>query len=307
MQHFHVSATGHSLNYLPQYVAQDLGFFADAGLTVTSEVPDPWMQVLKDIDCGRAAAALGGIWVPTMFYEKVRNYRAFCQMSARCPLVLMSRQPVAGFDWRQLDERLVLVTGTGGSGSYVLLSGLAHRAGLNRARIRFVRDLDYDMLLDLFLGGLGDYMLVDLPTSRRLVTEGSAHIALDLAQSGGPVPWSVYYAPAEALDETPELYARFLVALQRGLDWIHANPLSDLTDTVGRLWPDHASDEVIGWLEHFRASGMWNRTVEVDPDAFDVWQEMLARADLVERPLAYDEIVNAKPETTSTRFETNTS
>jgi NitT/TauT family transport system substrate-binding protein len=295
MRRFHISATGHSLNYFPQYVAQELGFFADAGLTVTSDVPSPWMQVLTDIDSGHAAAALGGLWVPTMFYGKVRDYRAFCQMSARCPLVLVSRRLADRFDWRQLEGRLVLVTGTGGSGSYVLLSGLAHRAGLDRDRIRFIRDLDYDMLLDLFIGGLGDYMLVDHPTARRLVAEGTAHVACDLTQHGGPVPWSVYYAPAAALDDTPDLYARFSTALQRGFDWLHAHPVAELTDTVGRLWPDHPAAHAIGWLEHFRAAGMWNRTVDVDPDAFAVWQDMLAMADLVERPLKYHEIVNGKP------------
>lgn len=290
MQRFHISATGRSLNYFPQYVAQELGFFEEAGLSITDEVPNPWTQVLKDIDSGHAAAALGGIWVPTMFHGRGRSYRAFGQISARCPWALLSRQPAPAFEPRHLEGRLVLAAGTGGSGSYVLLSGLARRAGLGSDRVRFIRDLDYDLLLDLFLGGLGDYMLVDLPTAHRLTAEGRAHVALDMARSGGPIPWSVYYAPAEALDEAPEPYARFLIALQRGFDWIHAHPISDLPETVGRLWPDFAKAEVIGWLEHFRASGMWNRTVEVDPEAFAAWQEMLAWADLVEHPLAYDQI-----------------
>ena len=60
MQTFHISATGHSLNYLPEYVAVDQGFFEEEGLRVTAEVPSPWDRVLDDIGTGKAQAALGG-------------------------------------------------------------------------------------------------------------------------------------------------------------------------------------------------------------------------------------------------------
>lgn len=289
MQRFHVSATGFSLNYLPQYIAQDRGFFAEAGLHLTSAVPAPWMQVLTDIDTGAAAAALGGIWVPALYHGRGRHYRAFCQMSSRCPLVLVARHPAGPFRWAQLADKVVIVSSTGGAGSHVFLSGLLHRAGVETAR--FVRDLDYDMLLELFLGGLGDYMLVDVPTAQRLVAEGLAHIALDLAQDAPPVPWSVYYAPAAALDAHPDLYARFMTAFQRGLDCLHGQDIAALADLVARLWPDLPTQTVIGWLAHFRAAGMWNTSARIDAEAFANWQEMLARADLIEQPVPYADLV----------------
>lgn len=61
MQQFRVSATGHSVNYLPEYVARWQGFFAEEGLEVSATVPNPWDLVLADIGTGQAEAALGGI------------------------------------------------------------------------------------------------------------------------------------------------------------------------------------------------------------------------------------------------------
>lgn len=293
MKHFHVSATGLSLNYMPQYVAQEHGFFEEVGLAVTCEVPSSWTQVLKDIDAGKAATALGGVWVPAMYHGRGRDYCSFAQISARCPLLLVSRAAAGNFSWSDLEGRVVLVSGTGGLGSYAFLSGLAERAGIDRSVIRFVRDLDYDLLLDMFRGGLGDFMLVDMATADRLLADGVARVAFDLTQDGGSVPWSVYYAPASVLEESPDIYERFRAGLQRGFDWLHSNPVASLAEITDRLWPDYEGHDVMSCLERFRASGMWNQSAEVDPEALAAWQNMLTSAALIERPVPYKDLVVA--------------
>ncbi len=88
MQSFHISATGHSVNYLQQYVATWQGFFAAEGLSVTASVPNPWDRVPDDLGCGKAQAALGGIWVPSMYFGRAQRYTPFAQVSNRAPLPL---------------------------------------------------------------------------------------------------------------------------------------------------------------------------------------------------------------------------
>ena len=39
LDRFHISATGLSINYMPEYVARELGYFEELGLQVTSYVP----------------------------------------------------------------------------------------------------------------------------------------------------------------------------------------------------------------------------------------------------------------------------
>jgi hypothetical protein len=51
---FRVSATGRGPNYLPEFVADDLGFFAQEDLLVERCVPAPWDGVLDDLASGRA-------------------------------------------------------------------------------------------------------------------------------------------------------------------------------------------------------------------------------------------------------------
>lgn len=291
MKNFHISATGHSVNYLPQYIAKRFGYFEEVGLDVTIDVPSPWTKVLTDLDAGRAQAALGGIWVPAMLYQRVKDYRAFCQLSSRCPLVLVSRERVENASWQQLDGKVVLVSGTGGPSAYIFLAGLLHRAGVDPDRIRFIRDLDAEMMLDLFVGGLGDYILVTGPTAWRLASAGKAHIAFDLPSIGGPVPWSVYYARPEVLDRDFDQFSQFSAAIQRASTWLLANSMSDIQDFISELWPAYDPRQLIEGLEAFKASGMWSERTEVDLSAFKIWHDMLVKFGLLDGAVCCDQIV----------------
>src|SRR5262249_7071557 len=115
MQNFHVTATGHSLNYLPEYVAVWQGFFAEEGLTVTASVPSPWDLVLSDIGEGKADAALGGIWVPSMFHGRGQRYTPFAQVAARAPLAIIGRETPADFSWEAMRGRTVAMKGSNGA------------------------------------------------------------------------------------------------------------------------------------------------------------------------------------------------
>lgn len=69
MESFRLTATGHNLNYLPQYIAQRHGLFHEKGLELVTTIPVPWDGVLDALADGSTDMALGGIWVPSMYSE----------------------------------------------------------------------------------------------------------------------------------------------------------------------------------------------------------------------------------------------
>lgn len=90
-----VSATAHGLNYLPEYLANHRGLFAEHDLKVTAQARDPWIGVLDDLDTGVADIALGGLWVPAMYAGTARELVVVGQLNARSP-----RTVFAGLRWR---------------------------------------------------------------------------------------------------------------------------------------------------------------------------------------------------------------
>lgn len=294
MQNFHVSATGHSLNYLPEYVAVWQGFFEEEGLNVTASVPSPWDLVLSDIGARKAQAALGGIWVPSMFHGRGKRYVPFAQVAARAPLAVMGREKPADFDWQSMPGKTVAMKGSNGASVGLFMKLLLRENGVDPRNVRFVQDLDGKMLSDLFVGGMGDYLVIDYPSAVTLEAAGGGHLVQELSITGGNVPWSVYYTDGESDAAQLDTQSRFARALGRGMDWIMANDAERYRDFLASTFPKFKPDFLVRLANIYRANGMWT-TPRIDPDAYARWQTGIHDGHLTTAPIAYDALIDSRP------------
>lgn len=302
MDAFRIAATLHSPHYLPAYLAQELGYYANENLVVSVDVPEPWELTLEHLDAGCADAVLGGAWLPAMYYADVRRYRIFAQLSARYPLVLVSRQPVPAGDWSWLARKTLLVSGKGGVAAYVLLTGLMREHGIDSVQIDCVRDLSPAMMERLFLAGLGDGMLVSSMTAQRLVRQGLAHPVIKLDSVGEGIPSSVYYTTEQILADPDRRAWRFVRALQRAMDWIRENGVDG--DAVRRVlahgWPDDPIDDLQAIVRGYFAAGYWSDGIRIQADALHRWQQMLIANRLMTAAVPFERLVSALPLTVDT-------
>ena len=292
MQRFHISATGHSVNYLPEYVAAWQGFFAQEGLDVTASVPSPWDRVLDDIADGSAEAALGGIWVPSMFLGRGARYTAFAQLSARAPLAVVGRND--GFSWAALPGRTVAMKGSNGASVGLFMKLLLREHDVDPGRVHFIQDLDGALLAKLFRGGMGDYLVIDAPSALSLQASGGGRIVQLMAETAGNVPWSVYYAPGGGTTARLDAQTRFVRALGRGMDWVLARPAAGYRDFLAQTFPKVDPAHLVPLVDSYRAHGMWT-TPRIDVAAFDRWQRGIAAGRLVAAPVAYHALIDTRP------------
>ena len=261
MDTLRISSTGHGFNYLPEYYAAASGGFAELDLTVTTNPCDPWIGVLNDLADGSADVALGGLWVPAMYFKMARDLVVVGQMNARFPMVVVTREPVADFNWAWMRGRTVLVPGTGGTAMYEFTAGLMREAGTDPSGTRFVRDLSTDMLTELFSRGLGDAIVLDLLTATKLQRLGVGSMSCRIADVGGPMPNSVYYVRRENLATLHDRLVRFLAGLRRAMVQVTSGA-ADISGLLATDWPDAPSDV----LPRRRSRARRQRHVVWDPD-----------------------------------------
>ncbi len=287
-----VSATAHGLNYLPEYLANHRGLFADHDLKVTATARDPWIGVLDDLDSGAADIALGGLWVPAMYAGTTRELVVVGQLNARFPMTVLTREPVTDFAWSWLRGRTVLVPGAGGTAPYEFTAGLIRAAGGDPAATRFVRDLPASMLTELFTAGLGDAYVTDLLTATTLQHLGIGVMSCQLAEVGGPMPNSVYYVRRDRLPELRPALRRFVAAITTAMRQLaHATP-AELTDLLAAEWPDTDPAVLADATARLIANQTWSST-RVDPAATDRWVGILRDAGLITRPVPFPDLVDA--------------
>ena len=95
MLNLNISATAHAPNYLPQYYAESARPLRRPRPTVTATARDPWTGVLDDLDSGAADVALGGLWVPAMYWNTPRKLTVFAQVNHQFPKALVTRTAAA--------------------------------------------------------------------------------------------------------------------------------------------------------------------------------------------------------------------
>lgn len=294
MQNFHISATGHSLNYLPEYVANWKGYFAEEQLSVSASVPSPWDLVLSDIGSAKADAALGGIWVPSMFFGRGKRLTPFAQVAARAPLAVVGREAQEDFDWAKLPGKTVSMKGSNGASVGLFMKMVMREQGVDPKSVNFIQDLDGKMLSDLFLGGMGDYLVIDYPSAATLELEGLARVVSPLTVTGGNVPWSVYYAPDESDDRRLDAQTRFARALGRAMTWIVNNEAAGYRDFLAETFPKFNPDLLVRLADTYRSIGMWT-SPKIDEAAYARWQRGIADGHLTEKPIDYSDLIDCRP------------
>lgn len=291
MQPFHLCATGYNLNYLPEYIALRHGFFKEQGLDVTVTIPTPWDGVLDALAEKSAEMALGGLWVPTMYQNRVQNYQVFGQIANRCPLAIIRRTSTTPFKITDVVGKTVLMKSIGGASVGLFSKMLFRENGIDPNTVDYIQDLDGVMLGNLFQGGMGDFFITDNLSARAMCSRNPAvSIALE-AVTQGEVPWSVYYRQKDTV--TPEFLdaqKRFFIGLEKGIAWVLSRDAETYRDELAELFPKVPVEVAIEVTNQFRREGMW-RSSTIPRTAFDRWQIGLRDARLVKEPLAYEDLV----------------
>ena len=88
-----ISATGSGVNYYPEFLARELGFYEEEGLTVQVAVHGNGPVVPREVGSGAADLGLGGIWLPMLYRGRVHTFMPFVQLCNRLDAVLLSRKP----------------------------------------------------------------------------------------------------------------------------------------------------------------------------------------------------------------------
>jgi NitT/TauT family transport system substrate-binding protein len=279
-----ITESAPAIKFAAQYAAQALGYFSDERLAVVEGVDagpgGSWLA--SNLLTGKADIALGGIWLPMLYKQAgLADDRPFAALCHANPAVLIGRRPPDGaFAWRELTGRRVLLA-MAVTSQWMFLEGVLREQGIDPGGIRFVKDLHLATQRELWRAGYGDYFFVEPSVAEELQAEGSC-VVTTLAASAGPVPWSVYYAPARALAEAESPVWRFRRAIDRATAFLAGCAATKAAEILAPRFPKTSREAIAGAVEHLRRSGVWRETVTIDRSATLRYAGMMQRYGLLD-------------------------
>ena len=193
----------HSVFYAPQYVAMELGFFADEGIAIELTNGGGADKVMAAVLSGDMDIGFAGPEACIYVYNEGRDDypKVFAQVTKRDGSFLIGREENTDFTWEDVKDKVV-IPGRKGGVPYMTLTYVLRQNGVDPARDTTLDDsIQFDLMAGAFSGGNADFVTLFEPTASAVVAEGKGYYMASVGAEAGEIPYTAYFAAQSFMAE----------------------------------------------------------------------------------------------------------
>ena len=282
----------HSVFYAPQYVALANGYFEDEGLNIELSVGNGADKSMTALLSDSADIALlgteAGIYVINEGREN--SVKAFAQLTQRAGNFLISRTDGENFDWESLRGKSVIGGRKGGMPELVLEYVLKQKGLENDVEI--INNISFESTAGAFAADVGDFTVEFEPTATSLEQEGVGYVAASLGTECGFVPYTVYMASSEYMEENPEIIQKVTNAVYRGQLWTENHTSGEIAEVIQSYFPENDVETLAGIIERYKSQDTWRATPVYSEEDFELFEDIMEEGGELTRRVAFDELID---------------
>ena len=279
--------------YAPQYVAQELGFFAEEGLDVTVAVGNGADKSMTALLSDSADIALLGTEAGIYVYnEGKEDYpKAFAQLTQRAGNFLVSRTDEPDFEWADLKGKSVIGGRLGGMPELVLEYVIKENGMKIGDEVEIINNIDFTSTAGAFTGNVGDYTVEFEPVATTLEQNGSGYIVASLGEASGYVPYTVYMARDDFMTEHPDIIEAFTRAIYRGQQWVEEHPSKEIAEIILPQFPESDVETLTTIIERYKTQDTWKTDPVFSEDGFTLIQDIMEQGGELSQRVPFTDLV----------------
>lgn len=289
-----LSEVTHSVFYAPQYVAMELGYFEEEGLTIELTSGEGADKVMTSVISGAVDIGFSGPEATVYIYNEGKEDYAvvFAQVTQRDGSFLIGREPNPNFQWENL-KGAHLLPGRKGGVPYMTLEYVVKQHGLTPGvDVEFDNSVQYAAMTGAFVGGTGDYVTAFEPTASTLEKEGKGYVLASVGESSGEIPYTAYYASKSYIAKNPDIIQSFTNAIAKAQKWVEEHTAAEVADVVAPSFPDADPDILTSAIQRYKDIGAYATEPAMSEEAFDRLQMVMEEAGELTQKAPYDKIVD---------------
>lgn len=289
-----VSEVTHSVFYAPQYVALELGFFEDEGLSIELMSGDGADKVMTAVISGSVDIGFSGPEAAIYIYNegKADYAKVFAQITQRDGSFLVAREPDPDFTWDKLEGAHVL-PGRKGGVPYMTFEYVVKQAGLTPGvNVDFDNSIQFSAMTGAFLGGTGDYVTVFEPTASSIEAEGKGYIVASVGEAAGEIPYTAYYALSSYIEKNPDVIQGFANAIARAQQWVAGHTAEEIAEAIAPQFADSDIELLTTAIARYKEIDAYSSVPMMTEDSFDRLQMVMEEAGELSQAAPYSEIID---------------
>ncbi len=269
----------HSVFYAPQYVAMELGFFADEGIAIELTNGGGADKVMTAVVSGQSDIGLAGPEACIYIYNQGKDDypRIFAQLTKRDGAFLIGRTD-EDFSWDNLRGKTI-IGGRKGGVPEMTLEYVMRKNGVE-PHVDAVVDtsVQFNMMAGAFTGGQGDYVALFEPAATEVIQSGQGYLLCSIGEESGDIPYTAYFATQSYLEENSDTVAAFCRALARAMDWIESHSDTEVAEAILPQFPDTDLQVLTEVTARHRAIDAWNSDLTMEPDSLERLETVMTQA-----------------------------
>ncbi len=269
----------HSVFYAPQYVAMELGFFADEGLDIELTNGGGADKVMTAVVSGGADIGLAGPESCIYIHGQGKDDLPviFAQLTKRDGSFLVGRTD-DDFTWDDLRGKTILGGRKGGVPEMTLEYVMKQNGIVPQVDAMVDTSVQFAMMAGAFTGGQGDYVTLFEPTATEVEKAGHGYILCSIGEQSGEIPYTAYFASQSYMAAHPEVIQGFANAIARAQTWINAHTDREVAEAMAAQFPDTSLDTLEAVTARHRQIDAWNSTPVMEKAALERLETVMTEA-----------------------------
>lgn len=249
----------HSVFYAPQYVAMELGFFAEEGIAIELTNGGGADKVMTAVVSGQSDIGLAGPEACIYIYNQGKeDYpRIFAQLTKRDGSFLIGRTE-EDFSWENLRGKTIIGGRKGGMPEMTLEYVMKQNGVVPHVDAVVDTSVQFNMMAGAFTGGQGDYVALFEPAATEVIEAGQGYLLCSIGEESGEIPYTAYFASQTYLQENSDLVAGFCRALHKAMTWIETHSDEEVAQVMLPQFPDTDLGVLTEVTARHRAIDAWN-------------------------------------------------
>jgi NitT/TauT family transport system substrate-binding protein len=284
----------HSVFYAPQYVALNLGFFAEEGLNVELTNGQGTDKVMTAILSGQADIGFGGPEAAIYVYTEGKQDHPviFAQITNRDGSFFMGRSPEPDFKWSHVKGKMIIGGRKGGMPEMTLEYVLKKNGLIPGKDVEVDTGIQFALMGPAFVSGQGDYVALFEPTASLLEKEGKGYIVASIGKDSGEISYTAYFAKKSYLQKNAAVIQKFTNALYRGQKWVARHTPLEIARAIKGSFPDSDEELLAVVAARYKNQDTWNTDPLLKKKSFQLMQTIMETAGELKKQIPYEKIVD---------------
>lgn len=291
-----LNEVAHSIFYAPMYVAIEEGYFMEEGINLTLVTGFGADKTMTAVLTDEAHIGFMGSEATIYTYaggtsDYVVN---FAQLTQRAGNFLVSRKPIDNFTWDMLIGKSVL-GGRAGGMPQMVFEYILNKQGIDPATdVNIDQSIDFGSTAAAFSGGDADFTVEFEPHATLLEKGGNGYVVASLGDASGYVPYTAFCAKRSYIEAHPEVLQAVTNALQKGMDYVNTHTPAEIAKVISPQFAETDLETLTTIVTRYHNQDTWKDNLIFDQDAFNLLQNILSEAEVLEEKVPYEDLVNTE-------------